>query len=81
MTNDLIRRSDVVSVLLEAISKGENWYSVIKDIPTVDAVEVVRCKDCLFSYYKKESGVYFCHRFNDGRRTSRDKYCSYGEER
>lgn len=78
---DYIRRRDVVDALLDAICKGDNWYTVIREIPSVDAEKVVRCRNCKYVFYKKDAGVYFCHRFNDHRRTSGEKYCSYGEEK
>ena len=59
-----------------------NIISIIKyavaDAPTVDAVEVVRCKDCKFqdSY---RSGSVFC--FNHGMSKQYDDFCSYGEHR
>ena len=49
--------------------------------PTIDAVEVVRCKDCKFGVYEKGRGIYhiICEilefLFQD------DDYCSYGERR
>ena len=51
----------------------------IDDAPTVDAVEVVRCKDCKHRY-TAASGVIFCTQHltmsaND------DDFCSYGERR
>ena len=49
--------------------------------PTIDAVEVVRCKDCKFGVYEKGRGIYHIRceilefLFQD------DDYCSYGERR
>ena len=53
--------------------------------PTVDAIKVIRCKDC--KYYKQETkGDYFrCQVFNGayehGFPTEEDDFCSYGEKR
>lgn len=53
----------------------------IKAMPTIDAVEVVRCKDCKFGVYEKGRGIYHIRceilefLFQD------DDYCSYGERR
>ena len=45
----------------------------IKNAPTVDAVEVVRCKDC--DYYEKEyRGFGFCKYFDVGR--ADNDFCS-----
>ena len=55
----------------------------IMDAPTVDAVEVVRCKDCK----NNKEGVrlngvllpHWCSKF--GNLTKPDDFCSYGERR
>lgn len=53
----------------------------IDDTPTVDAVEVVRCKDCKH-YYADPWGYGNCV-FEGGvsRRTKDSDYCSWGERR
>lgn len=49
--------------------------------PTIDAVEVIRCKDCKFGVYEKGRGIYHIRceilefLFQD------DDYCSYGERK
>jgi hypothetical protein len=59
----------------------EPWYDnadrdeialpIVAAAPTVDAVEVVRCKDCrYFKLYKCRMGY-----------SSHDDFCSYGERR
>lgn len=45
------------------------------DAPTVDAVEVVRCENCIF-YEKALSVQGFCH--NHGSIVSANAFCSYG---
>jgi hypothetical protein len=61
----------------------ESIITALKQEPTVDAVEVVRCKDC--KHYKrlddgksKEWGI--CRRINVPC-TYPNNYCSYGERR
>ena len=47
--------------------------------PTVDAVEVVRCKDCRFRIDRKD-GTHGCYRhFMEECKT--DDFCSYGERK
>lgn len=46
--------------------------------PTIDAVEVVRCKDCIF-YEKALSVQGFCH--NHESIVYVNDFCSYGERR
>ena len=62
--DDLIRRQDAIDALditpLE-VHDYELAVGVIKDIPSaqsVDAVEVVRCKDCIHNQYG------FCEKVN-----------------
>ena len=51
----------------------------INNAPTVDAVEVVRCKDCLWR------GKHGCYRSRDSytwyNRPKDDDFCSWGERR
>ena len=54
----------------------------VKKAPTVDAVEVVRCKDCKYSYFNKAHEAYLCRNMNG--LTSHlkvDYFCSYGERK
>lgn len=58
MASDLIRKADVQKIL-KALYDNRQYSDVtstlfvamenIHDLPTVDAVEVVRCKDCKFN--------------------------------
>ena len=53
------------------------------EAPTVDAVEVVRCKDCKHAWIHP-CGFVYCHR--DGRNAYEmtfniDSFCSYGERK
>ena len=47
--------------------------------PTVDAVEVVRCKDCKQHIETKAENVAYCQKFN--RFMKVDDFCSYGERK
>ena len=56
----------------------EEW---LNNSPTIDAVPVVRCKDCKHAWIHP-CGYVYCHR--DGRNASEmtfnlDSFCSYGE--
>ena len=50
---------------------------IINDAPTVDAVEVVRCKDCENSEEGKIG--YYCKFHDTG--FAGDDFCSYGERK
>ena len=60
----------------EVIVKGEKYYK-----PTIDAVEVVRCKECKWSdWYETSSGEHRCYCMEHGSSGhTDDDYCSYGE--
>ena len=53
----------------------------IEELPTVDAVEVVRCKDC--KYFTEGMAVGMCKRIPDKPIIPivYDHFCSYGERR
>lgn len=64
------------------------FENVLRDTPSVDAVEVVRCKDCVFGhlYVDVQNGVtdsWIECRNPDGlnRDVSEDSFCSYGERK
>ena len=51
----------------------------LSDFPTVDAVPVVRCKDCHYgSYDSKIDDAMVCKRTNDGYWRHGSDFCSYG---
>jgi len=56
---------------------------LIENAPSVDAVEVVRCKDCKYYQYGKFfTEMKFCCRIKDKRYPfSDDGYCSYGKRK
>lgn len=51
----------------------------IKSAPTVDAVEVVRCKDCRW-HENEEPGMVWCP-YVIGSWASNNWYCAYGERK
>ena len=54
--------------------------SFIDDAPTVDAVEVVRCRDCKFGSWDSEpDDAMVCMRTKDGFWRSGNDFCSRGE--
>ena len=57
----------------------------LDDLPTVDAVEVVRCKDCKYYGFWGKNGVNICERWTaDPYEASEPKegdFCSYAERR
>ena len=64
--------------------KLDSFDSLVCDATTVDAVEVVRCKDC--KHYDNSEGICWCHlnsKFYPGgldwHSFPEDGFCSYGE--
>ena len=56
---------------------------VVNDAPTVDAVPVIRCKDCKHWKFAQHINDNLCHRF-DGDPwipTEPNDFCSYGERK
>lgn len=53
---------------------------VINSAPTVDAVKVVRCKDCNHATFDLNGKYIWCDRL-DGIVTFYDDFCSYGERK
>ena len=49
----------------------------IDNAPTIDAVQVVRCKECKHSQYDVLFRMRWCH----GNEVNDDDYCSYGERK
>ena len=59
----------------------ETCIAVLEDMPTVDAVEVVRCKDCIKRYDTDECPMCFV---SDGKYcefTQDDGFCDRGERK
>ena len=64
--------------------EGFVWVQDIDEAPTVDAVPVVRCKDC--KHYDNTEGIQWCHLNSklaqhgfDWHSFPEDGFCSYGE--
>ena len=52
----------------------------IKAIPSADAVEVVRCKDCRYHHYENGE-IPYCERMDYGYGLKDDDFCSKGERK
>lgn len=57
----------------------------LNSLPTIDAVEVVRCRDCKFSelFQNDSRGVMarYCKAFTFKRMVADNDFCSYGERK
>ena len=62
------------------LALAEWLANVVRNAPTVDAVEVVRCKDCAFHVFNSSNETFKCRSMNGMYRTVvPDDFCSYGE--
>lgn len=78
MTDELISRK---ALLAEMWRSGKAAYLVVQDAPAVDAVEVVRCKECKHRADEVErKGIYLCNLKMIGLVRAND-FCSFGERR
>lgn len=61
-----------------------SYKKVILRFPTIDAVEVVRCKDCKYCECLQDSfknNFYFCINTINNAEVKADDYCSYSERK
>lgn len=65
----------------------ENLVSVVKSVPTIDAVPVVRCKDCKWGWCAEPYDTYgnapywICKNWDGGLTTYSDGFCHEAERR
>ena len=83
----LIDADATILAVVKATTYGDALRAV-REQPTVDAVSVVRCKECKHRYVEEQSwGEYneFCDFWCDGNgywaSVNADDFCSYGEVR
>ena len=81
-----IPASDADSILERFIKRVtpkllRDVINYINKQPTVDAVEVVRCKDCKMYVENREAFVTYCHRGLNDIYAKPDDFCSYGERK
>ena len=83
---DLIDRKELRDALYEADAVTIQGVKIINQFPAVNAVEVVRCRDCKYYYDYGVNRDYCCHRSKCGKQVfdvkfKADDFCSYGERR
>ena len=70
-----INRSDVLDTI--GVQNNRIWNEVY-DLPIVDAVPVVRCRECIYCA-RQGDNIVFCDNFE--RDMMPDDYCSVGERK
>lgn len=53
----------------------------VEEMPTVDAVPVIRCRDCKFRHWDDWLEEYCCRRYDDFTHAPFDGFCSRAEQR
>ena len=53
----------------------------IEESPTVDAVEVVRCRECKYSFYDEIFGNFWCNSHSGCRKVKDEGFCDLGERK
>jgi hypothetical protein len=87
MMGDLISREAVLGVIrMTGVASAQEKLRIIaavRDVPTVEAVEVVRCKDCKYRCNGKDCDHPLLLSWSWGaiRNVKDDDFCSYGEEK
>ena len=82
--NDLISRSALKNDLLDRSFFPVIVKNAIENAPAVDAVEVVRCKDCKYCFFDLSGRAYhLCmrHGVTARYRVQSEDFCSYAERR
>lgn len=89
--DDLIGRAQAIKLLMgEAVGKyPQSFYfglfaaaKELKELPAVDAVPVVRCKDCKSKFFNEDLEMNCCLVWGDGYEVVQDDgFCSYGERK
>ena len=77
---EYINREAVRNELYDADAITMRGVAILNNFPSADVVGVVRCKDCKYSEWDCDCGLYLCRHhgcdWNDG-----EHFCSYGERR
>ena len=66
-------------IIFAACEIKQDFADMISNVPTVDAVEVVRCKDCKWLY--DEMDDYCCRSHRGLVRICENSFCSYGKRK
>ena len=59
----------------------ESVLEYVNEMPTIDAVEVVHCKDCKSCWVHEPTNTHFCFLRDKIFRTMPTDFCNYGERK
>ena len=82
----LIDADALFEMCFENLDDGDCLYRIppdyVDDMPTIDAVEVVRCRDCVWYQPKWLKGVDVCGKImHNALRVEADFFCQRGERK
>ena len=60
---------------------ADEFCDFLRRQPLVDAVSVIRCKDCKFRYWDDWLEEYFCQCYAEYMQVLSDDFCSYAERK
>ena len=83
------KRLIYADAFLEKMKRTSRYFDVLFDVeemPTVDAVEVVRCRECKHHYWEQEpchgKSVHYCKLpYMRGVEVFKEFFCYYGERK
>lgn len=78
--DDLISRAAAIDAI---VFNSENRFAVdvLNDVPAVNAVPVVRCKDCHYWHQELDEVHHWYCTYGWAHQTTPDHYCADGERR
>ena len=75
--NEYIKKKDAENIMLGSCDESALWK--VRHLPTADAVEVVRCKNCKWYMPISENYGKCTYRTREHLLNEPSDYCSYGE--
>ena len=82
--DDLVYRKELRDALYEADAVTMQGVKIINQFPAVDAVEVVRCRECKWYQIRRWNDTkpeYDCRKTHALLDVSPEDFCSYGERK
>ena len=58
-----------------------DWMAFIDKEPTADVMEVVRCRECKYSFYDEIFGNLWCNSHSGCRKVKDEGFCDLGERK
>lgn len=85
--NNLISKRDAINAAIEATDGWDSIYNIgrqkriEKIIMALPSIDIIQCKECMYSLEEKYTGKIWCERYTDAFVTEKNGFCSKGEEK